>query len=484
MAARLHRHDLALQCGSRSWSYGDLNEAVAHAASAMVDLPPGRLGILADASPATLFAIHAAVRVGKPFVPLNWRLPVSELRRQLDAAGVTSLLAATEFSDFAREIVANSDVEPIQLGEMRSIEANHPGAWECRVALHQEAAILFTSGTTGLAKGARITVGNLWHSAIASMLHLGNFPTDRWLATMPLFHIGGLSILFRAAIAGVAVDLHPGFEPQSASEAIDAGATLVSLVPTTLQRLLDYRQGRPFPATLRAILLGGAPAPAALLRRCLAERVPVCPTYGLTESSSQATTLLTRDLHAKIGSSGQALPLTEIRVMQQGALAACGDIGAIELRGPTTFAGYLEESCHEPRKRDDWFSTGDEGYLDEDGFLYVVDRRTDLIVSGGENIYPAVVERVLLQHPAVSDAAVFGIADSTWGTRPVAAVVLRPAYSLADADLRTYCEQSLARFMIPDRFHRVPELPRSASGKLLRRELPRIVSQSVQQDAS
>lgn len=477
VAARLHADQLALRFGAHTWTHRDVGRAVTRMAGALGGLPPGRLGILAGIAPDTIFAIHAAVRRGIPIVPLNWRLPAAELRWQIDAAEVSTLLVDAEHEALAREAAAGTSIEILALFDMqtRSNETDIEAA--ATISLDQEAAVLFTSGTTGRAKGARLTVGNLWYSAVASTLHLGHVSSDRWLATLPLYHIGGLSILFRAAITGAAIDLHTGFDASAASVAIDNGATLVSLVPTTLQRVLDLRQGQPFPATLRAILLGGAPASAALLQRCLTEQIPICPTYGLTESASQATTLLTSELAARIGSSGQALPLTEIRITQDDGPTPPGEIGSVELRGPTIFAGYLGETEDNLRDANGWFATGDAGYLDEDGFLYVVDRRTDLIVSGGENIYPAVVERVLLEHPDVCDAAVFGVADATWGSRPIAAVVMSAGIAFLEDTLHDHCAARLARFMIPDQFHLVAALPRSASGKLLRRALPRAISQ-------
>ncbi|MCA9879253.1 MAG: AMP-binding protein, partial [Thermomicrobiales bacterium] len=335
--------------------------------------------------------------------------------------------------------------------------------------LDREAAVLFTSGTTGRPKGARLTYGNLWFSAVSSALRLGHSPDDVWLATLSLHHIGGLSILYRAAVGGLTADLHARFDADAVLQAIAAGASLVSLVPTMLQRVLDAAgDGFVWPATLRGILLGGAAAPLPLVERCLAAGVPVLPTYGLTESTAQAATLLATEVCDHAGSSGRALPLTELRVRTNGSDAKPGETGEIEVRGPTVFAGYLGEPPRDPAS---WFATGDAGYLSHDGYLHVVDRRTDLIVSGGENIYPAEIERVLLLHPSVRDAAVVGAPDAQWGARPLAAVVWAGRPGSASQVLRDHCRQALAAVKVPDRIVEVPEVPRSAGGKLLRRQV-------------
>ena len=265
------------------------------------------------------------------------------------------------------------------------------------IDLDREAAVLFTSGTTGRPKGARITYGNLWFSAAGSALISVISRETVWLATLSLHHIGGLSILYRAALGGATVDLHERFEPDASCHAIQAGANYRLARP-------DHAAARPgrrrprlrLAADLRGILLGGAATPIPLVEQCLRLGIPVLPTYGLTETSSQAATLRASEVAAHLGSSGRALPLTELRVAVDGVEASPGETGEIEVRGPSVFAGYLGDSTSSPES---WFSTGDAGYLDDDGYLYVVDRRSDLIVSGGENVYPAEVERALLAHP-------------------------------------------------------------------------------------
>ena len=232
---------------------------------------------------------------------------------------------------------------------------------------------------------------------------------------MPLFHVGGLSILFRGVIGATTVVLHERFDPARALIAIDEGATLASVVPVMLQRMLDGRCNTQWPQHLRCILVGGSSAPPRLIEECLRLGIPVAATYGLTEATSQVTTMPPAQAAGRPSSSGLPLPLTEVRITAATGNAISGELGLIEVRGPTLFAGYLKDSnARSSVSSDGWFQTGDAGYFDREGYLYVVDRRDDLIISGGENIYPGEIERVLREHPLVIDAGVIGVADEAW----------------------------------------------------------------------
>ncbi|MFT4040259.1 MAG: o-succinylbenzoate--CoA ligase [Thermomicrobiales bacterium] len=470
-AASLFPATDALRFGGACWTYRELEERVQAAAALLAARHRGgRVGVLSASRPGVVFAAHACARLGAPFVPHGWRLTADELAWQLTSANVTTLLHDPERAALAGEAARALGIETVPLDELESAPPPESAATAPPSDLLREAAVLFTSGTTGRPKGARIIYGNLWHSAVASALLLDQQPGDIWLATLSLHHIGGLSILYRAAIGGCTVDLHERFDADTTLQSIRDGAGFVSLVPTMLQRLLDHPASpTAWPESLRAILLGGAATPAPLLERAMAAGLPVLPTYGLTETSSQAATLFPDEISSHPGSSGTPLPTTEIRIMHDGNPVAPGVIGGIEVRGPAVFAGYLDEPL--PRDPAAWFPTGDDGYLDADGFLYVVDRRTDLIVSGGENIYPAEIERVLLTHPNVTDAGVAGVSDTQWGARPAAAVVWQGEPRTAQATLQAYCRAALASFKAPDHVLEVAALPRSPGGKLLRREV-------------
>jgi O-succinylbenzoic acid--CoA ligase len=250
------------------------------------------------------------------------------------------------------------------------------------------------------------------------------------------------------------------------NRAIDEdGVTIVSVVSTMLQRMLDQRGDRPYPAALRCVLLGGGPAPQPLLEACAKHGVPVVQTYGLTETAAQVATLAPADALRKLGSAGQPLLPTELRIVSAGAM----DVGEILVRGPTVMRGYInrpEETAL--ALRDGWLHTGDLGYLDGEGYLHVVGRRHDLIISGGENIYPAEVESVLLVHPAIEEAAVVGLPDTRWGHVPAAAVKLRGGMAASEAELIDFCREQLAGYKVPRLVRFVATLPRNAAGKLLR----------------
>jgi O-succinylbenzoic acid--CoA ligase len=357
---------------------------------------------------------------------------------------------------------------------------------------------MFTSGTTGRPKGALLTHGNHWWSAIGSALNLGLQAHDRWLACLPLFHIGGLSILMRSVIYGIPVVFPEaagrqasGFDPEAVNRTIAAeGVTIISVVSTMLQRMLEAQGNRPYPPALRCVLLGGAPAPHALLEECARRGIPVVQSYGLTESASQVATLAPADALRKRGSAGRPLLPNELRiapvqatdedvpgVVNLGSTAQPPDLeGEILVRGPSVTPGYLPPDGHlaAPQSAvdaDGWLHTGDVGYLDREGYLYVLDRRADLIISGGENVYPAEVEAVLLSHAAIAEAAVYGLQDERWGQRVAAVVVPRPDAPLDQAELIAFCRARLAGYKVPTSLRIVQALPRNAAGKLLRRVL-------------
>jgi o-succinylbenzoate---CoA ligase len=304
------------------------------------------------------------------------------------------------------------------------------------------ATVMFTSGTTSAPKPVYLTLRNWEANAIGSALALGLDTDERWLCVMPLAHVGGLSILLRSTVYATTVILHERFDSEAVlSELMDPvrRITLVSLVPTMLARLLDAGLERP--PTLRWALLGGGPIPPSLLARAVAAGVPVAPTYGMTEGCSQIATF------------GVPLHGVDLRLEQ----------GEVVVRGPSFALNTLDQ--------DGWLRTGDLGELDERGRLRIIGRKSDTIVSGGENVAPAEVEAVLLEHPAVADAAVFSRPDEEWGERVVANVVLRDGRLVTPAELQKFVAARVARFKVPKEIGFSDRLPRTVSGKLLRREL-------------
>ena len=481
--ARVCPERLALIAGDGTgrWTFSSLDSYVTQTANYLAALGMGaddRVALLMRNSRTCVTLVHALSRLGAVLVPLNTRLAPAEIGWQLrDVRArwllhdpVNAMAATTAVRDAERPALHLVLVDENSVASMPT-QAAPPNS----VRFHLDAphSILYTSGTTGHPKGAVLTFGNHWWSAVGSALNLGLSPDDRWLACLPLFHVGGLAILLRSVIYGNTAILHESFDPNAVNQAIDEEqVTIISVVSVLLRRMLEARGGRSYPASLRCVWLGGGPASPELLEACLRHDVPVVQTYGLTEAASQVATLSPEDARRKSGSAGKALLPTEVSVVRDNVEALAGEIGEIVVRGPTIMPGYVNNpEATAQALRDGWLHTGDLGYLDEEGFLYVVDRRDDLIISGGENVYPAEVEAVLLSHPAVEEAGVTGLPDQRWGQVPAAYVKVRQGLALTEADLEAYCTARLARYKVPARFRFVESLPRNAAGKLLRREL-------------
>ncbi|GAC1565667.1 MAG: hypothetical protein NVS3B14_04150 [Ktedonobacteraceae bacterium] len=317
-----------------------------------------------------------------------------------------------------------------------------------------------------------------WWNAVGSALNLGYNSGDRWLACLPLFHIGGLSILMRSVIYGISVMVHKKFDPVAINHAIfEDKITVISLVAVMLQRMLaaldTNGSGASYPAALRCVLLGGGPVPYPLLEESTLRDIPVVQTYGLTEACSQAVTLSPADAKRKPGSAGRPLLPVQLRIMHDNRPASPEEPGEIFLKGPTITPGYVDSAEATTQAfQDGWFASGDIGYLDKDGYLYVLDRRADLIISGGETVYPAEIESALQSHPCIEEVGVCGQADPQWGQAPIAFVILKTGSAVSADELSSYAAQKLARYKRPRAIYFTERLPHTSSGKLIRRELP------------
>jgi O-succinylbenzoic acid--CoA ligase len=489
---------LALQCGQRRWSFAELEQRVTRLAQQLASLgvtAGSRVALLAANGVAYVVCVHALTRLRAILIPLNMRLSEAELRWQLQDAHVTLLLSDESHAERARAI--GRTLEALRLAtlsvvgesgvvQIAGVPVNTAAELYTCIDLQATQAIMYTSGTTGQPKGVLITYGMHWWNAIGSALNLGHQLDDCWLACLPLFHIGGLTILTRSVIYGISVHLQERFDASAVNRAIfEEGVTIVSVVAVMLQRMLaaldSQEPGKRYPATLRCVLLGGGPAPRPLLEACAARAIPVLQTYGLTEACSQAATLSPADALRKPGSAGRPLLPVQLEIRNdQGERAAPGEPGVIFLKGPTITPGYADRpEASAQAFRDGWFSTGDIGYLDAEGYLYVLDRRSDLIISGGENVYPAEIEAALLSHPAVEEAGVCGQADPQWGQVPIAFVRLRAGAQVNAQTLLAHVSGRLARYKVPRTVHFVAALPRNSSGKLLRRELPSLLTQKM-----
>ena len=374
--------------------------------------------------------LHALMKLGAVALPLSPRLTETER-----AAVLAAERPAVDLNDAAELTQTEADLPLLGEHDMEDLQ--------CRI---------LTSGTSGDPRPVGLTYGNFLFSAMGSAFNIGVDPADRWLCCLPLSHVAGLSIIVRSVIYGTTAVLLDGFETeQVASTLVSGDISLLSLVSTQLIRLLEADADLSAP---RAILVGGGPVPPDVLREALGRGATVVQTYGMTETCSQVTTLAPEDAERRLGSAGRPLLTTHIRI----------EAGEILVQGPTVAPG-----CYEV---DGWLHTGDLGHIDDDGFLYVTGRSSEVIVTGGENVMPAEVEAVLISHPAVADAAVLGRPDPEWQEAVCALVVLAEGSRATEEELRAHCHASLASHKIPKRVDFVEGLPRTPSGKLLRGQLP------------
>ena len=446
-------------------------------------LKPGdRVGILMANGLPFVGSLLALMRMGLISVPLNTRLTQPELKWQVENAECQLILCD-------RSTIAQADgigVDALELRQQNFIEPPSEFNEYGWMNLDDDCAIVHTSGTSGRPKAAVLTYGSIFSNAVGSSLKLENRQGERWLCVLPLYHLGGFSIILRSLIYGTAVDLMPAapFDVDAVNGKLsDHPITLVSLVPTMLQRLLNAKT-RPWNPSLRLILLGGeAPSPE-LVERCIAQNLPIATSYGLTETASQVATATPELVYRKPGTVGKPLLFATVRIIDEEGNAAPSEAhGEVLVKGETVMRGYYNDpAATADALRDGWLHTGDIGYMDEDGDLFILQRREDLIVSGGENIYPAEVEAVLRQHPAVADAVVLGLADANWGQAVAAVVELRVGRSASAADIITFSRQGLAGFKIPRRIAFTPALPRTASGKVQRREARKAFPDAHQSD--
>lgn len=484
---------LAVRYKDVRWTFATLEQQVTRLARQLATLgvrSGSRVALLATNGLPYVTCIHALTRLDAILVPLNTRLTLDELCWQLQDVSATLLVSDEDCAANSLEIqqvlphlthatlLTSYDNSDVFLHDVDEISV----PLQPLIDLNATQVIMYTSGTTGYPKGVLITYGMQWWNAVGSALNLGHQPDDCWLACMPFFHIGGLSILMRSVIYGISVIVQEKFDASAVNKAIrEERVTIISVVATMLQRMLANldtgQQDARYPSTLRCVLLGGGPAPRPLLEDCARRAIPVAQSYGLTEACSQAVTLAPADSLRKLGSAGRPLLPVQLRIMNEKRPAQPHEPGTIYLKGPTITPGYADRpEATRSALRDGWFSTGDIGYLDADGYLYVLDRRNDLIISGGENIYPAEIESVLTGYPDVEEIGVCGQDDPQWGQVPVAFIRLRPG-STADTDsILDYAHQHLAHYKIPHAIYFVDTLPRNSSGKLLRRELRKLLS--------
>lgn len=444
------------------------------------------VAVLLNNQAECVYLCFALMRLGAILLPLNTRFTENELEYQLKKTKAKLLLSQ---SDVFKGVAGLKRVLPCHLLDDELMHDVLEPILSATVNLEATFCIMFTSGTTGKPKGVCLSLKNFFYSANASAYRLGLDVNDVWLCAMPLYHVGGLSIVLRSCLYGTAVLLHARFELEAVTKALadeQQAVSLVSLVPTMLYRLLQDADFRASPS-LRLILLGGAAAPTKLLQDAKARNLKVLTTYGLSEACSQVATLSPDALLQTEGQSsvGNALMFTEIKIVNDtGEELAVNQVGDIMVCGPTVMKAYFEDDMATQKAlQDGWLVTGDIGYKDETGMLFVETRRADLIVSGGENIYPKEIEDVLEAHSRVQQACVLGLPHEEWGQQVIAVVVLMEGGEASEKglqllvatrvrkDLNELCKKHLASYKKPRDYFVTSVLPLTASGKVKRHEL-------------
>ncbi len=405
-----------------------------------------RVALWAENSPQTVAAVWGIPRAGAIAVFLGMRLPPSEAERMAASAGVGAVWGPGP---------------DIGLPGIETLAGAAPTGYG-GPPLASARFVVFTSGSEGASRPVVLTGANVAAAAAGSQSRLGNGAADRWLCVLPLHHVGGLSILWRSARESGAVVLERSFDEDRMAALLSSGeVTLASLVPVMLSRVLRVHGG-PYRG-LSAVLVGGGTVDPGLLQRAREAGIPALQTYGMTETASQVATGIPGDTGPRSLTAGWPLQGFEIRLTAlDGTEVLPGSAGRIEVRGPALSPGYLDGPTRRPGE---WLRTGDLGVLDSDGYLTVLGRADEVVVSGGENIHPAEVAAVLRMHPSVADAEVRGQPDPEWGQIVVAEVVGQSGQAPDLGELERFARARLAGFKVPKRWVVVPAIDRSEMGK-------------------
>ncbi len=475
--------------GRETITYGELDRRAARTAAGLRRLGIGQgdvVAVLLYNCPEFIEVMFAISWIGAVFMPINWRLAGAEVAYIASHAGAALVVSEPELVPLAEAAL------PRLAGARFVCVGAAPAGWTAFEVLRQDAAapamepvagddlhrLMYTSGTTARPKGAMISYANLYWKNIAHVAEFGITGEDKGLACGPLYHVGALDLTSTTVLyAGGTIEIHRKFEAEPVLDALEGhGISNVWLAPAMINQLLAHPslEGRDL-SGVRLIIDGGEKMPLPLIERLLRAfpNAWFADAYGLTETVSGDTFLDKRKTVEKLGSVGKPCLHLEVQVWDDDGRPMPPDtLGEIVLRGPKVFTGYWKDpEATAAAFRGGWLHTGDIGRLDADGFLYIADRKKDMIISGGENIASSEVERVLYEHSAVQEASVVGCPDARWGEVPMAFVVLRPGARAAAEELQEFCRARLARFKVPRAVRFIEALPRNPSGKVLKRVL-------------
>ena len=448
-------NQIAIDDGNERLSFAELKKQVEVLVGKIDHLNPGsRVGILATNTLMSYKLSLAIMCSGRTIVWLNWRLAGEELERQIKDSGLQLCLVENS-------LWRSGMTDPFKSYSAFLITSADPGELIPVFKSNWVASIMYTSGTTGRPKGVLQTFGNHFYSAVSSALNLGLSSADKWLCVAPIFHISGFSIIMRGLIYGMTVRLVEKFRAEELERILaNETVTIMSVVPFMLKKLIQQQNktNTHYNSAFRCMLLGGGTIDRETLEACLQRSIPVVQCYGMTETCSQIVALRSADALLKLGSVGQPLFSTQLKLSKD---------GEILLKTPALTPGYLNLPNKLPSKMiDGWYRTGDIGHLDKEGYLYIDGRADEMLISGGENIFPQEVEQVYQRYPQINEVAVVGQNDSVWGQVPVAFVV--SDRRLSTTKLMNYGYEHLARYKVPQHYIFVSELPKNASGKIRR----------------
>ena len=468
--ARFAPQNVALRFAGRAISYAELARMIERAATVLAQRGTkagDAIAYLGMNHPAALVLLFACARLGAMFAPMNWRLAPPEHARVLADCQPRVLYVEPSFAALAGAIGTT-----ITIAEITELERETAGVVPARVGSEESAVLLgYTSGSTGVPKGVVLTQRALHWNAINSA-HMHDLTSaDHVLTTLPLFHVGGLNIQTTPALhAGASVTLHAKFDPEATLDALEhERITLTVLVPAQFSALMDLpRWASADLSNVRIISTGSTIVSEALVRKVSERGAPVIQVYGATETCPIAAYVRPADALRKAGSAGLAALHTELKIVDDaGAELPAGSDGEILVRGPNVASGYINAPLDTARTFvDGWYHSGDIGHLDDEGYLYVVSRKKDMIICGGENIYPVDVENVLIECPLIEEACVVGRPDARWGEVVVAAVVLKSGCRMTQADVMKLFDGRIARYKHPREVRFLDQLPRSALGKV------------------
>ncbi|NDK91474.1 long-chain fatty acid--CoA ligase [Gordonia desulfuricans] len=489
LSARAQRdpHKPALTFENETWKYAELQRRVEEQAAflASTGVSVGdRVAYLGMNHSNFLVALFAVNRLGATFVPLNYRLADDELTYILDDAGATALIADGQHVPIIDRIRGSLAVQSYLTfdgefdGWLQHGPAEGGSVPEVEVSPDDVAAILYTSGTTGRPKGSILTHRNIWTGNVNWMLAVNYHGEHIALTSAPLFHSGGLCVMtLPVLMAGGHVIIHERFDADRVLADVETyRVTSLFLVPTMM---LYLTQEATFDSadlsSLQIIVAGAAPVPKHLLELFGSRGIPVSQCWGMTETSTGATFLGTERALDKLGSCGTPGMLNEVKLIDFDGndLNTPGVPGELCVRGDTVTPGYwnLPDATAAAQLDGGWFKTGDVAYQDSDGFYFICDRLKDLIISGGENVYPAEVESAIYTHSAVAEVAVIGMPDPEWGERVAAVVVPKQGATIELDELREFLGGALARYKLPRELVVVDELPRNTTGKIMKHVL-------------